>query len=392
MSTIKPMHVGVIGAGAISGIYLDTMIRRMDILQVDAIAARNLDRVKPVAEQYGIRACTVEKLLADETIEIAVNLTPPSAHEEMIRRCLQAGKHVYTEKCFALTTAGAQSLCRLAREKHLYLGCAPDTFFAGWVQTARKAIDDGLLGTVTSFAIAGNRDNDKLLSANDYMNRPGGGTLLDYSVYYLTVLTALLGPAAWVCGLVRAPYPTHVNCYPPSPKYGQVISTPNESQVYGILELESGVAGTLAINSDSAFYDQSYFALYGTKGILYLGDPDWFNGEVRLYENTLDFERGTRQTLRVLENPYGFQSNSRGAGVADMAWAIREGRPMRAGSELAYHVLDIQESMLRSSQQGGGFVPVASTCDRPLPLKITQGAEDSALRTVPDSESEVDPA
>ena len=391
MRKIKPMRVGVLGAGAISGIYLDTMIRRMDILQVDAIAARNLDRVKPVADKYGIRACAVDELLADPSIDIVVNLTPPSVHEEMIAKCLHAGKHVYTEKCFALTTAAAQSLCELAQEKHRYLGCAPDTFFAGWVQTARKAIDDGLLGTVTSFAMAGNRDNDKLLSANDYMNRPGGGTLLDYSVYYLTVLTALLGPTARVCSLVRAPYPTHVNCYPPSPKYGQVIATPNDSQVYGILELESGAAGTLAINSDSAFYDQTYFALYGTKGILYLGDPDWFNGEVRFYENTLDFERGTNRTLRVLDNPFGFQINSRGAGVADMAWAIREGRPMRAGSELAYHVLDIQESMRKSSLQGGGFVPVASACTRPLPLKIPQGSEDSALRTRSDCESEVDP-
>ena len=383
IQNISPLHVGVIGTGAICGIYLDTMIRRMEILQVDAIAARNMARTQEVADQYGIRACTVEQLLADKTIDIVVNLTPPAVHEEMIEKCLNAGKHVYTEKCFALTTAAAERLCRLADEKGLYLGCAPDTFFAGWVQTARKAIDSGLLGTVTSFAMAGNRDNDKLLSANDYMNRPGGGTLLDYSVYYLTVLTALLGPTERVSAMVKAPYPTHVNCYPPSPKFGQIIETPNDSQVYGILELESGVTGTLAINSDSAFYDQTYFAIYGTKGILYLGDPDWFEGTVRFYENTLDFDKGTHPVLLTLDNPFGFQVNSRGAAVADMAWAIREGRPMRASKETAYHVLDVQERMAESSSGNGGFVAVPSTCTRPVPLSVPDGPEDSALRIPP---------
>ncbi len=384
MQKIEPMHVGVIGTGMISNIYLKTMIQRMEILQVDAIAARNMERTKEVADRYGIRVCTVEELLENESIDIVLNLTPPSLHEEMISRILNSGKHAYTEKCFALDTAAAGRLCRLADEKGLCLGCAPDTFFSGWVQKARQVIDEGLLGTVTSFAMVGNRDNDRMLSAMDYLNRPGGGIILDYSVYYLTVLISLLGPVKKVSAYIRAPYPTHRNIFEESPRYGEIMETPNESQVYSILELENGITGTFSVNADSVYYDQTYFAVYGNKGILYLGCPDWFEGEVRFYENTVDYEKGLHPDRILLENPYGFQVNSRGVGVADMAWAIREGRPVRASKERAYHVLDIQECMEKSNRQNGSFVEVTSTCERPQPLTIPVLTEESAIITLRD--------
>ena len=129
MKNGKTFHVGVIGPGMISGAYLDTLTSRFEILKVDAVAGRNLERAQKVAEQYGIRACSIDQLLADPSIDIILNLTPPTVHEEMIGRILQSGKHAYTEKCFAMDSASAIRMCRLAEEKGLYLGTAPDTFF-----------------------------------------------------------------------------------------------------------------------------------------------------------------------------------------------------------------------------------------------------------------------
>jgi predicted dehydrogenase len=369
-------HAGVLGAGMISGAYLDNMTSRFDILQVDAIGNRSVEKAERAAEKYGIRACSIDELLADESLDIIVNLTPPPVHEEMVTRILEAGKHAYTEKCFALNTEGAERMCAMAREKGLYLGCAPDSFLCGWAQSARRVIDSGRLGVITSFAMHGNRDNDRLLGAMDYANKPGGGIILDYAVYYLTMLVSLLGPAERVSCMIKAPYPTHVNNYPLSPHYGEVIQTPNESQFYAHMELENGIAGTFSVNSDSAFFDQTYFAIYGSKGILYLGNPDWYNGEVFLYENTADFSRAfTPERIRI-DNPFGFNTNARGAGVADMAYAIRDGREMRASMERAFHVLDIQECMVKSNERGSAFVKVKSTCTRPEPLKSPEEIPD----------------
>ena len=378
---VKPVPIGIIGAGMISRTYLDSLIAKFDIIKVEAIADRSGERAGELAKEYGIRAVTVDQILEDETIEIIVNLTPPGAHGEVIEKILNSGKHAYTEKCFALTTDIAAKLCRLADEKGLYLGCAPDTFFSGWAQSARRLIDSGVLGTITSFAMVGNRDNERLLSAMDYMNRPGGGIILDYSVYYLTNLINMLGPVRRVSANIKAPYPTHVNQFELSPHFGETFDSPNESQFYSVLELENGITGTVSINADSVFFDQTYYAVYGNKGIMYLGCPDWFAGQVYIYDNTYDFAQAETPKRFLQENPFGFNKDSRGVGVADMAWAIREGRGARASKERAFHVMDIQECMVKSHENNGVFITVNSTCERAQPLTVPIGKDESSLIT-----------
>ena len=378
---VKPVPIGIIGAGMISRTYLDSLIAKFDITKVEAIADRSGERAGELAKEYGIRAVTVDQILEDETIEIIVNLTPPGAHGEVIEKILNSGKHAYTEKCFALTTDIAAKLCRLADEKGLYLGCAPDTFFSGWAQSARRLIDSGVLGTITSFAMVGNRDNERLLSAMDYMNRPGGGIILDYSVYYLTNLINMLGPVRRVSANIKAPYPTHVNQFELSPHFGETFDSPNESQFYSVLELENGITGTVSINADSVFFDQTYYAVYGNKGIMYLGCPDWFAGQVYIYDNTYDFAQAETPKRILQENPFGFNKDSRGVGVADMAWAIREGRGARASKERAFHVMDIQECMVKSHENNGVFITVNSTCERAQPLTVPIGKDESSLIT-----------
>ena len=378
---VKPVPIGIIGAGMISRTYLDSLIAKFDIIKVEAIADRSGERAGELAKEYGIRAVTVDQILEDETIEIIVNLTPPGAHGEVIEKILKSGKHAYTEKCFALTTDIAAKLCRLADEKGLYLGCAPDTFFSGWAQSARRLIDSGVLGTITSFAMVGNRDNERLLSAMDYMNRPGGGIILDYSVYYLTNLINMLGPVRRVSANIKAPYPTHVNQFELSPHFGETFDSPNESQFYSVLELENGITGTVSINADSVFFDQTYYAVYGNKGIMYLGCPDWFAGQVYIYDNTYDFAQAETPKRILQENPFGFNKDSRGVGVADMAWAIREGRGARASKERAFHVMDIQECMVKSHENNGVFITVNSTCERAQPLTVPIGKDESSLIT-----------
>ncbi len=376
---IAPVHVGIIGAGMISGAYLDALTTRFSIIQVDAVGVRTPSKGKWVTEKFGIPVCTIEELLANETIELIVNLTPPDAHAEILERCLLAGKHVYTEKCFTLNTEDAKRICALAEEKGLQVGSSPDTYFSGWQQTARQVIDSGRLGTITSFAMVGNRDNERLLSAMAYLSKPGGGIILDYAIYYLTALVNLLGPVKKVSTTIRAPYPTHVNQFELSPHYGEVFETPNESQFYSVLELENGIMGTFAINADSVFFDQTYFAIYGNKGIMYLGCPDWFNGEISIYENTYDFSKAACPERVKVEIPFGYNRDTRGVGAADMAWAIRTGREARCSKERTYHILDVQETMLKSHECQGAFVEVASTCQRSKPLSVPTDGEESSL-------------
>ena len=143
---ITPVHVGIIGCGNISGIYLENS-KIFDAIDVVAVADIDPDRAQDRATQYGIpKACSVEELLADPDIDLVVNLTTPDAHGPVALAVLNAGKHVYNEKPLAVTRDEARALLDLAAQKGLRVGCAPDTFLGGGLQTCRKLIDDGWIG------------------------------------------------------------------------------------------------------------------------------------------------------------------------------------------------------------------------------------------------------
>lgn len=360
-----PVHIAVVGSGMISDIYLKNMIGRFGILSVDAICSAHMENARKKADQYHIAARTFEEILSDPSIEMIVNLTPAPVHEDIIRRALMAGKHVYTEKTITISYPTALSLKKLAEEKGLYLGSAPDTFLGAALQTARKALDDGLLGEVNSFVIASNRNNSLMNSFYRFLNLPGGGVGYDYSVYYLTALVSLLGPIAQVAASVRTPYPTHIDVNPAYETCGKEIATPNESEIMAVVRMRNGAAGTVHFNNDSVTEDQAFFALYGTKGILWIPDPNTFGGQVRFKATSDSFD--TDPEVQVIDYGFAYGDNSRGIGPADMATAIRRGRRHRASAEIACHVLEVIDALMISGEKGI-FVNIESTCERPAPL------------------------
>ena len=361
------MKVGVIGAGAISGIYLDNMIHRFDNLEVLAIAAKHLENAKKKAEAYGIKACSVEELLENPEIEMVVVLTPVGTHAELIRAALLAGKHVYTEKTITDNLETARELYALAKERNLCLGCAPDTFMGSALQTARKAIDDGMLGQVTSYMAAANRDNNILLSLFSFLREPGAGVCLDYAVYYMTALVSLLGAVDEVASYVSAPFLQHKNVLESSPLYGQMMDTPNESEVSAILRFKSGITGTFHLDSETVLSDQAHMIIYGTKGMLYLTDPNQFGGTVRFMPTIKSIRE--KVTLIDLEPVNAYGGNERGLGPAQMAMAIEKGMPLLPNADMGCHVLEVLEGMQKSAQDHC-FVKMETTCERPEPLSF----------------------
>ncbi len=172
---IKPVKTAIVGCGVISTAYLDTMTQKFNIL--DVIACCDLDEAKAqaTAEKYGIQGLTIEEILVDETIELVVNLTTPNAHYPVIKQLLEGGKHVYTEKVLTVELEHAAELVKIADEKNLYLGSAPDTFLGSALQTARYVVDSGMLGEITSCYCAMTRDSNILNRAFPFTAQPGGG-------------------------------------------------------------------------------------------------------------------------------------------------------------------------------------------------------------------------
>ena len=356
---MKPVRTAVIGSGAISDIYLTNMTRTFSGLEVVCVSAAHLENARKKAEQYKIEACATEEVFARQDIELVVVLTPAPTHYELIRQALLSGKHVYTEKPLATTVAQARELLDLAAEKGLLLGCAPETFLGSSLQTARKALEEGMLGDVTSFHVVANRDITLLASVFRFLCMPYGGICYDYGVYYLTALVSLLGPMEKVTALVSNHAVERCNTYPESPDFGKTYIYDNESQAHALLTTRSGIPGTFSLNGDSVISDQAYFTIQGTKGILVLSDANGFGGDIRFIPND-----PANPGSRILEPVSPLSFNSRGIGPADMARCIREGGLPLTDAHMAAHVLDIVEQMIASSQAHQERT-ISSTCSIP---------------------------
>src|ERR1044071_3121498 len=98
---MRKVGVGVIGCGVISGAYLKAA-KGFPILDIRGLADMVPAAAEARAQEFGLKAVSVDALLADPGIEIILNLTIPRSHVAVGLQALEAGKHVYSEKPLAV--------------------------------------------------------------------------------------------------------------------------------------------------------------------------------------------------------------------------------------------------------------------------------------------------
>lgn len=356
---MKPVSIGIIGTGNISDQYFKGCAQ-FDILNISACADLMLDRAKAKGDEYGVRALTVEQLLADPDIQIVVNLTIPQAHAEVDLAAINAGKHVYSEKPFALERSEGQKVLDAAKTADLLVGCAPDTFLGGGLQTARKILDDGWIGKpVAATAFMVGHGHEHWHPNPEFYYKAGGGPMLDMGPYYLTALVHLLGPVKRVTGLTQKSFKQRR--VTSQPNYGQMIDVDVSTHLTGVVDFEAGALATIIMSFDVWSHNLPRIEIYGETGSLIVPDPNHFRGPVYV-------RRAGQDEWASIPLTHSDQVG-RGIGVADMAYAITSGREQRASGALAYHVLDTMLAFDEASSSGR-HVAIDSTVEQPAPLPL----------------------
>ena len=364
----EPIRAGIVGVGHIS----DTYIRNMKLfknIELVGCTARNMERIKAKAEQHGITPMAMDEMINDKSIELVVNLTPVEAHYEVIKRAIESGKHVYSEKTLTGDYNSSKELSDLADCRGVYLGCAPDTFLGSGIQTAAEALANGSIGAVTGFTIMINRGLDYLYEILEFLIKPGGGMGYDLGIYSLTAVLSMLGPIEEVAGFSQTNRPSRIYKLQNNPNVGKPYEIKNENVMAAVLRQKHGIVGTVMFNGDSTFPEKPYICIQGTKGLLYLPNPNDFGGDVKLVKGITQPDQlmsggEPEETLSVHHN---YAEDSRGLGAADMVAAIREKRNPRASKEMACHMVELLDAIVKSCSTRQ-FVKLASTFDIPARL------------------------
>src|SRR5579883_2855008 len=238
------IRVGIIGCGVISSEYFE-VLSHFPIVTVVACADLKRERAEAKAAQYHIpRVCSPEGLLAEQEIELVVNLTIPEAHAEIGLAALRAGKSLYTEKPLTVSREEARQLLETAKTRNVLVGCAPDTFLGTPLQTCRRLIDEGQIGQpIAVTACLTTHGPEDWHPEPAFYYQPGGGPMFDMGPYYLTALVNLLGPIRRVVGATKTTYPERV--VTSQPNHGAKIAVHTPTHVAGLLDFAGGVIGTI---------------------------------------------------------------------------------------------------------------------------------------------------
>src|ERR1700758_2211812 len=365
------MRVGIIGCGNISDIYVRNakLFRDIEIVACSDINPATAERL---ANKYSLRATDVRTLLAADDIEIILNLTLPAAHAEVSRAAIAAGKHVYSEKPLATSLKDAIALMQEAEAKGLRVGCAPDTILGAGLQSAKALIDEGRVGPIiTGLAAVMTKGMEHWHPNPVPFYQKGAGPVLDLGPYYISALTALLGPVSELRAVGQiSPVERR---FGEGPNKGETFSVGTFTTLNTILTFAGGAVISFLASWDVWRHGVRPIELHGTLASIRVPDPDTFGGEVEISANNrlLNIHDPTSVALvsgqvdwlidKTDEKPFGglnyplgnpVVANYRSLGLAEMANAIVEGRPHRCSGRFALHALAVMLGIIESAESG----------------------------------------
>ena len=348
------MRVGIIGCGNISETYFECQ-NLFNNFNVVACADINIEVAKRSAEKYNVKAFSVDDILANDDIDVIINLTIPSAHKEIIMKSLNAGKHCFSEKPLAMNFNEGLEIAELAKSKNLYVGCAPDTFLGAAGQKARSLIEDKKIGDVVlgTFNLM-SHGMEHWHPNPDFFFKPGAGPVFDVGVYYITQLVNLIGPIKSISSLSGTATPERT--ITSEPRNGEKIKVETPTTLMGTLEFHNNAKIQFFCSWDVWKHKHSTIELYGLEGSMIVPDPNFFSGDILISHKEEDWQviNNDKMLLGIpnkTDNNGDKIANYRGIGLSDMIDAISHQRQSRCSLDLAVHVLEAMEGIIKSSDE-----------------------------------------
>lgn len=336
-------RVGILGAGDIAGRYIDGL-RLHEDFEIVAIASRTVESAAEIALQKGLRATSTDNLLADDDIDLILNLTPPAFHFNLTQSALQKGKHVYSEKPLATSLTEADSLIALADQCGLMLACAPATFMGPVWKVARSLIRRGALGRIVGATGTLVYPGPNLFHHNpEHLFSEFGGPVFDMGVYHISVLVSLLGGVDKVQAMKSAGQDQRSILA--GPRTGQTFPVTVPTHVACALSFASGAVATLTLSFEGFGSRAPGLEIIGDRGAICLPQAGQFEGEILISSELFKWT--------VIEQIAETWSERDWVTGPVEAWrSFLTGRQVGPSAERARHTLDVLLAIEAAARTG----------------------------------------
>jgi predicted dehydrogenase len=344
----RTLKLALLGCGDVAQRdYLPEMHRLAGRAELVAVCGRTPERVRQVAEQYGVpaRYDDYRTMLAASDAEAVINLTPIQLHAETTLAALAAGKHVYSEKPVATTLDDARRIRDEADRRGLTLVCAPSVLLFPQVRFARDAVASGQIGRVHA---ALGRGYGGVPPWSGYPSDPspffarGGGPLADMGVYPLHAITGILGPAQRVSAFAAQARDSFT--VEDGPFAGRRVPIEVADNWHLMLDFDDGRLASVTANNvaqDSRAPQMELFGLEGTVSVNLL--------DVSAPVETLVLGEGWTSHTMPYQRAAGPDHL---LGVEHLVECLSSGARPIPSIDHAIHVVEIMEAAARSAATG----------------------------------------
>ncbi len=365
------MRLAIVGCGYVADFYMKTLPLHPE-LQVLGVMDQDPQRTSHFSTYHQVPGYnSLDELLADSRVELVLNLTNPHSHHEVTRACLEAGKHVYTEKPLAMQFDQARELVELAKARGLHLSGAPCSVLNQAAQSLWKALREEQVGKARLVYAEFDDGMVTLMPYKKWLSESGipwpyqdefeVGCTVEHAGYPLTWLVAFFGPACSV----------HAFATTLLPDKGTGIPLKHDAPDYSVTSIvfESGVVARLTCGI-MAPRDHS-ITVFGDKGLMKLADcsddrsPIHIKRYIKIRRRLMLTPWKKRYPLLGKHLPQarykGSQKRDFARGISELAAAIRENRSSRLGADYYLHVNEIVLA-IHHARATGGNVPLQTTC------------------------------
>ena len=345
--TDKKFSFAVAGTGDIAHFYLDFFNKRQDRESIEFAGAWNRTAEKGIkfVEKYGGEFYeSLDSLLTDKKIDAVVNLTSPKAHEQITAACLDAGKHVLSEKPLALSAERAGELIRLAGAKKITLACAPFILLGGNQQKVKKLLAGGRIGRPVSVAAEMFHGRVETWHPNpEQFYTEGAGPVLDVGPYPVSLMIDWFGPVESVQGMFDIAIPEREDLS------GRKFKVTVFDQGVALLRFTSGVIGRIAFSNANSNTVYHGLEIQGTEGSISLASLTAARGELRISNK----DSAAWDHVEGEPGPYQASGVDWSDGIAELARSVAQGREPANSAQLAFHTLEVLLAVNEAARTGG---------------------------------------